>query len=70
MSKTKHTKALAEIVDDLVAEARAEAIKDFAERLKAGYADIDESHEVIMFDNLVCAIDDLVDEMVGADNDT
>ena len=44
-------------------DIKAEAIKEFADRLKDGYSDFDERYEVILYDNLVCAIDDLVDEM-------
>ena len=57
----------AEIAIDAIWEylqnERAKAIKEFADKLKDGYSDFDERYEVILYDNLVCAIDDLADEM-------
>lgn len=61
-----HSKTMKDY-DRLISDISAEAIKEFAEKLKDGYSDIDERYEVILYDNLVCAIDDLVDEMVGAE---
>ena len=48
--------------------AKTEAIKEFAERLKAEYADFDELHEEIRYDNLILAIDNLVKEMTESVN--
>lgn len=46
-----------------VNKVAAMGIKAFAERLKAEYADFDELHEEIRYDNLILAIDNLVKEM-------
>ena len=46
-----------------------EAIKAFAERLKGEYAGFDELHEEIGYDNLMCAIDNLVAEMTEQKNE-
>lgn len=45
--------------------AKAETVKIFAEKLKTAYDGFDEKHEVIVFDNLVCAIDAVTKEMEG-----
>ena len=44
---------------------KAEAYKEFAERLLLCCEDFDEINEVILLENLVKAIDDLLKEMVG-----
>ena len=44
-------------------QIKSEAIKEFAERLKAEYVDFDELHEEIRHDNLILAVDNLVKEM-------
>lgn len=48
---------------------RADTIKEFAEKLKAEYDGFDERSEMIMYNNLLVAIDDVVKEMVGENND-
>ena len=45
---------------------KAEAVTEFAERLKAEYTDFDEENEVILPENLNKAINDLLKEKVGA----
>lgn len=42
--------------------AKAEAVKEFAERLKAEYADFDEKYETILPENINKTIDDLLAE--------
>ncbi len=49
-------------------QIKAEAYKEFAERLKSEYADFDKKYEVILPENLNKAIDDLLKEKVGVDN--
>lgn len=44
-------------------EIKAEVRKEFAERLKAEYADFDETHEVILPENINKTIDDILKEM-------
>ena len=44
---------------------RAEAIKEFVERLKEEYRGFDETHHQIFYSSLVACIDNLVKEMVG-----
>ena len=46
-------------------EARTEAIKEFAERLKEEYRGFDETHHQIFYSSLVACIDNLVKERVG-----
>ena len=48
--------------------SRAEAVKEFADKLKAEYKGIDETYHQIFYSSLVAAIDNLVKEMVGADD--
>ena len=48
--------------------AKAEAYKEFAERLKAVYADFDEKNERIPYPSLLAAIDCLLIGMVGDSN--
>ena len=52
----------------LVQALKAEAYKEFTERLKSEYADFDKKYEVILPENLNKAIDDLLKEKVGEDN--
>ena len=49
---------------------RAEAIKEFAEKLKSEYDGFDVNHEIIEYQNLLKAIDYVTKEMVGENNDT
>ena len=51
-----------------ISEIKAEAYKEFAERLEAEYTDFDEENEVILPENLNKAINDLLKELVGEDN--
>ena len=46
-------------------DIRAEAIKEFVERLKEEYRGFDETHHQIFYSSLVACIDNLVKEMVG-----
>ena len=46
-----------------LSRAKSEAIKEFAKSLKTEYADFDELHEEIRYDNLILSIDNLVKEM-------
>lgn len=48
--------------------AKAEAAKEFAERLKAEYADFDEKYEIILPQNIHKAIDGILKETVGVSN--
>ena len=48
--------------------AKAEAYKEFAERLKAVYEGFDDKNEVILYSNLLTAIDCLLIGMVGDSN--
>lgn len=52
-------------IGKMYSEIRAEAIKDFAERLLSCYKDFDETNEIIYFENLTKAIQDTLKEMVG-----
>ena len=56
---------LAKDIPEMVSLAKAEAYKEFAERLLLCYEDFDEINEVILLENLVKAIDDLLKEMEG-----
>ena len=47
---------------------KAEAYKEFAERLKAVYEGFDDKNEVILYSNLLTAIDCLLIGMVGDNN--
>ena len=49
-------------------ELKAEAYKEFAERLKAVYEGFDDKNEVILYPNLLTAIDCLLIGMVGDSN--
>lgn len=44
---------------------KSEAIKEFAERVKGVYDGFDEQTEEIHYENLICAIGNLVKEMTG-----
>lgn len=48
--------------------AQTEAYKEFAERLKAVYEGFDDKNEVILYSNLLTAIDCLLIGMVGDSN--
>lgn len=69
----KKVEELSEVLSDhikiRVKEIKSEAIKEFAEKLKAEYDGFDERSEMIMYNNLLVAIDDVVKEMVGENND-
>ena len=74
--KEKKIEELSEVLSDTIriryAEARAEAIKEFAERLKENKIDIDVSfgygREVYTEAVAVIEIDNLVEEMAGENN--
>ena len=57
-------KGVIKLLEKNVLTAKNEAVKEFAKRLKAEYADFDELHEEIRHDNLILAIDNLVKEMM------
>lgn len=69
----KKVEELSEVLSDSikikVKEIKSEAIKEFAEKLKAEYDGFDERSEMIMYNNLLVAIDYVVKEMVGENND-
>lgn len=50
-------------------ECQKDFLKDFVGKLKAVYDGFDERHEMIFYHNLIKAIDSVVVEMVGDDND-
>lgn len=52
----------------VIAQAKTEAVTEFAERLKKVYADFDENHEQIFYAQLITAIDCLLIGMVGGEN--
>ena len=54
--------------DDSRKTAKSEAYKEFAERLKAVYEGFDDKNEVILYPNLLTAIDCLLIGMVGDSN--
>lgn len=54
----------------LVQALKAEAYKEFAEKLEAEYTDFDAENEVILPENLNKAISDLLKELVGEDNES
>ena len=49
-----------------IIRAKAEARKEFAERIKAEYSDFDEKHEVILPENINKTIDDVLKETEDA----
>lgn len=53
--------------DKLIGDIGAEAAKEFAERLKAEYADFDEKYKTILPENINKTIDDLLKERVGGE---
>ena len=65
--KYKLQKALNQSEDYRVI-AKVEAYKEFAERLKAVYEGFDDKNEVILYSNLLTAIDCLLIGMVGDSN--
>ena len=52
----------------LIAESKAEAYKEFAERFLSCYEDFDETNEVITYPNLVTAVNDTLKEMECGNN--